>query len=109
VNKWPKVLIFSMLGAAGTVLNTVLLLALLFRGSPPSSTGASAQNDPSAQAVARHDVCLLMSSHDPPDSPLSDLMARFHCTREDAEALLRTAGEDQEAHRFRCSPTGAVE
>lgn len=108
MNKWPKVLVFSMVGAGGTVLNTVLLLAVLFRGSPASSAGASVQNDPSAQSAARAALCL-SSTKRASDSPLTDLMAQFHCTRADAEALLRNAAEELEATRFRCSSTGAVE
>jgi hypothetical protein len=108
VNKWPKVLIFSTIGAVGTVLNTVLLLAVLLRGSPASSAGATVQNNPSAQKAARSALCL-SSAKPAGESPLTDLMAQFHCTREDAEALLKNAAEDQEAKRFQCSSTGAVE
>jgi hypothetical protein len=108
MNKWPKVLIFSTIGAVGTVLNTVLLLAVLLRGSPASSAGATVQNNPSAQRAARAALCL-SSAKPGGESPLTDLMAKFHCTREDAEALLRSAGEEFEATRFRCSSTGAVE
>jgi hypothetical protein len=111
MTKWPKVLMFSMVGAVGTVLNTVLLLAVLFRVSPTTSAGASVQNDPSAQAAARAELCLWESKPGSFDSQpsASDLVTQIHCTREDAEALLRNAAEDEQAHRFRCSPTGAVE
>ncbi len=34
MNKRPKVLIFAIVAAIGTVLNTVLLIALLLRGAP---------------------------------------------------------------------------
>jgi len=110
VNKFPRVLVFSIVAAGCTVLNTLLLLGVLLRGNPASSTGPSVQNNPSAQSAARAALCSMWSSKgetsDP--SPLSD-MAQFHCTRADAEALLQNAGEDQEAKRFRCSSTGAVE
>ena len=109
MNKWPKVLVFSMVGAGGTVLNTVLLLAVLFRGSPASSAGASVQNDPSAQSAARAALCL-SSTKRASDSPLTDLMAQFHCTRADAwRTSVRNAAEELEATRFRCSSTGAVD
>lgn len=109
MNKWPKVLIFTMVAAAGTVLNTVLLLVVLFRGSPAGPAGAGLQNDRSAQAAARANLCAWLSKRGPFDlsnPPLGGLAAQIHGTRDDAEALLATASEDKEAGRFRCSSSG---
>jgi hypothetical protein len=92
MNKRPKVLIFAIVAAAGTVLNTLFLLVLLFRGGSSASPPASPQNDAAAQRAARAEVCLLLGrsipTGDKDASPLSDLINKVTCTREDAEALL---------------------
>ncbi len=53
MNKRPKVLILAIVTAIGTVLNTVLLIALLLRGAAPPHPDADVQHDAAATAAAR--------------------------------------------------------